>query len=134
MANGRKWTDAEKAIAKAGFHSGLTQREIAAQLSGRTPTAVRHVLADMGCIWSDSDRQLRRDIGLERARAAQAAQKLHRDAQVRRRFTRIDQTGNSQPRPDQERMAAVLSDMAFREAYTAAALRNGWVVRKKDAA
>jgi hypothetical protein len=49
---------------------------------------------------------------------------------VRRRFARIDETGNSQPRPDQERMAAVLSDIAFRETYTAAALRNGWIVRQ----
>lgn len=130
MARGQLWTDADKAIARAGWAQGLTHHEIAAQLSGRTPTSVRHILASMGCIWSGDERDARRDVGRERYRAQQAAQKLHQDAKVRRRFTRIDQTGNCQPRPDQERMAAVLSDIAFREAYTAAALRNGWIVRQ----
>lgn len=126
MARGKLWTDDEKAIARAGFEQGLTHPEIAAQLSGRTPTSVRHILASMGCVWSSEERDARRDIGRERHRASQAAQKLHQDAKVRRRFTRIDQTGNCQPRPDQERMAAVLSDIAFREAWRNAALRNGW--------
>lgn len=126
MANGRKWTPQEKAIAKAGFNKGLTQVEIAEQLPGRTATAVRHVLASMGCIWQGDDLQARREISAARASAAQAAQKLHQDAKVRHRYARIDETGNAIPRPDQERMAAVLSDIAFRQAWRDAALRNGW--------
>ena len=132
MARGRKWTDSEKAIARAGFYKGMTQPEIADCLPGRTIKAVQHILSEMGCVLSAAEVEERRVKGImvARAQAHAAAQKRHDDAKVRRRFKRIDEICNSQPRPDQERMAAVLSDIAFRETYTAAAMRNGWIVRQ----
>ncbi len=131
MANGKRWTAEEMAVAKAGFEAGLTHPEIAAQLPGRTMRSVRHILHDMGCVWSGDELQRRRDMAIERARIRSAeVAKIAAQGRHAGRFTRIDQIGSCGPRPDELRVSAIRSDMRFREAYCAAAVRNGWVVRE----